>query len=136
MQNVKYPRLGEKVTYLKADEKGEVTNGEGIVQAVFLDPNRRVMVQVKDGEHAFNVDIFGINWTQATFNAYVDIIKNVVTVTEEGNELVKKTVSEYNEKVEALYNDAFGKPVEIEEQNDRPEETDEDGGQEEAHEAA
>lgn len=115
MNTAEYPMLGTKVKYLRADEKGKIFDGEGNVCAIYLDPNKRVMVQVKDGDNAYNVDFFGLNPTADTRKAYEKVIKEVTKITESGNKLVEKTVSEHNDKVSDAYTATLGAPVTMEE---------------------
>lgn len=121
---MKTPALGKLVKYIRADEAGELHEGEGSVQAVFLDPRNRAMVRVKDGEHDFNVDLMAINPDKAIFAAYDDLHKRVKEVSEEGNELVKVTVECYNAKVEDIYSELLGEPVEVETADDEQETND------------
>ena len=109
-----YPQIGETVSFLRADEQGAVTAGNGIVQAIHLDPRKRIMVLVKEGDEAHNVDIMTINWTEDTREDYEKCLVVVAELTSEGNELVRKTVDAYNVRVKDTYNGVLGHPVEIE----------------------
>ena len=120
MNTAEYPQIGTSVSYLRADDDGQVHQGNGIVQAVFLDPNKRIQAQVRDGEEAWNVDLFCINPNDDTRKAYAKLIKEVQGLTDEGNKLVQKTVSEYNDKVKAAYDAVIGEPVSFPEPQGEP----------------
>jgi len=108
METQKYPQIGKLVTYLRADEEGNIIEGSGSVEAILLDPRGRLMVRVKDGEDGFNIDIIAINYDKSSKDTYKELINGVVEITKEGNELVKKTVESYNAKVEDFYSRILG----------------------------
>lgn len=111
--NSLYPPIGTFVKYIRADAEGKIHQGEGQVRAIFLNPDRRQMVQVADGSNVWNVDLAVLNPTPETVKAYEELIVEVRVLTDEGNELVKKTVEEYNAKVEAAYLRVLGSPVDL-----------------------
>lgn len=119
MKTKEYPELGAKVKYLRADENGKMFEGKGNVQAIFLDPNKRVMVQVldrsADQDQVFNVDLMGIDYTGKTKVAYKKLIEAVQAKTQEGNEKAREIVKQYNDEVDALYSAELGAPVVLEE---------------------
>lgn len=109
-----YPEIGSHVSYVRADQDGQIYDGEGKVMAIFIGPDKRLMVQVRDLSNAWNVDLAAIN-PDADFRArYADAIFEVQRLTKEGNELVKKTVDEFNAKVEDAYRPVLGDFLEIE----------------------
>lgn len=111
---MKYPALGEKINYMRADAKtGALAFGVGIVRAIFLSEDQRPQVQVLDGENAWNIDLVAVNPTEETKKRYAALVSEVQKISAEGNELVKVTVSEYNEKVRAAYDRVLGAPVKV-----------------------
>ena len=124
-----YPEIGKGAKYIRADEDGNIAKGFGIVQAIFLDPNKRLMVQIKDGENAWNVDFYGINYTDEVAQGYADLIERVQKITEEGNNLVKETVERYNDAVAEAYTTVLGAPIKAEVPEDDEEDASEEGEQ-------
>lgn len=115
MDTAQYPRIGSYVKYLRADETGKIFTGSGNVRGIFLDPNDRVMVQVKDKDQAYNVDLYGINPTKASRASYKNLIDQVQEITKEGNVLVQKTVESYNTQVMTAYTELLGAPIHADE---------------------
>jgi mevalonate kinase len=113
MYTAEYPEIGKSVKYLRADDKGNIFRGFGIVRAIFLDPNDRVQVQVRDGDNAWNIDFFCINPTDETLQEYQEMIADVQRLTDEGNALVKEIVEKYNDLVKQAYDVIIGEPVEV-----------------------
>ena len=109
-----YPTIGQLVTYARADEKGEVHTGSGKVQAIFVGmPDRRLMVQVKEGDAAWNVDFAMIDHTPEELESYRAAVSQVQAITEEGNEKVRAIVAEYNAKVQDVYTETLGALIEV-----------------------
>ncbi len=124
--NTNQPALGSVVSYARADQNGAIHQGQGVVLALFLNPDKRPMVQVRDGQNAWNCDLVTINATPEQVEAYGLAIGQVQALTVEGNDLVKATVSDYNARVQEIYDNALGKPLEIPEpetQEPAPEES-------------
>lgn len=107
----KYPEIGSNVSYLRADDKGNIHKGTGIIRAIFLSPDKRLQAQVRDGDAAWNVDFFCINPDDHVHAAYAKMIADVQELTDEGNKLVRETVSSYNDKVKQVYDAVIGEPV-------------------------
>lgn len=121
MNNTEYPTLGTIVNFIRGNEKGDIFEGEGIVEAIHLDPRNRLMVRIKTNEldencnkRVYNVDLMAINCDDDTKALYADALKDVVGITKEGNDMVQKTVASYNGKVDAIYNKLLGDPVSCE----------------------
>ena len=110
-----YPELGTKARYMRATPEGEIIEGVGIVKAIFLDPRKRLMVQVVDIDTAasWNVDFIGINYADDMHEKYARVIEGVTDITLEGNKLVQETVKGYNEQVEELYTSVLGAPIDF-----------------------
>ena len=111
--NNEYPAIGTQVPYLRADDEGNIFDGVGTVMAIYLDPRNRLMVRIKQGQQDYNVDFIGLNYSEDTRKAYQDVIDRVKSVTVEGNEMVKATVASYNRKVDAIYSELLGDPVDV-----------------------
>ena len=97
---MQYPVLGSTVSYTRVDGSSTVS-GSGVVKAISLSPDDRVMVLV-DGH---NVDIATINASPETVQAYATLISEVDRVSQEGNAKIKELVEQYNGMVAALYAD-------------------------------
>tara|TARA_R110000851_G_scaffold332934_2_gene510501 strand:+ start:2167 stop:2532 length:366 start_codon:yes stop_codon:yes gene_type:complete len=112
---MKYPVIGEEINYMRATMSGEIFQGVGIAKAIFLDPRNRLMVGIVDTQSGdnWNIDLIGVNPSKATITAYEVIMGQVKDISEEGNKLVTETVAVYNDKVEALYTELLGAPVDF-----------------------
>lgn len=107
--------LGTKVDYIRQDtEKQELVKSEGIIKGIFLSPENRVLVNIKDGDSSYNVDYNAVNYTEEFENVYNDVLIKVKKVSKEGNDKVQELVSEYNDLVDEMYNTILGEPVEVE----------------------
>ena len=110
-----YPKLGEAVTFARATEKGEVFTGSGTVQAIFIgNPDRRAMVQVKEGGNAWNVDAAMINYTPEKLEEYRAAVAEVQSLTDEGNGKVREIIEDYNQRVAAVYVRVLGELIDSE----------------------
>lgn len=110
-----YPHIGSVVTYARADEKGEVHVGQGMVMAIFVgQPDRKLMVQVKEAGAAYNVDLAMIDHTPEELETYRAAVAEVQKLTDEGNAKVREIVAEFNAKVEEVYIRVLGEPVNVE----------------------
>ena len=108
-----YPEIGEKIKYIRCDKDGNMEEGYGVVRSIFLDPNDRPMVQVKDGQEAYNIDLYGVNPGEGARETYQKLIETVREIEAEGNALVKETVDRYNQSVSDAYSSVLGKPVKV-----------------------
>lgn len=88
--------------------------GEGVVTALFLNPDKRLMVQVKDGEKLVNVEAAMINASEETQNDYRAMVEAVDALSKEGNEALRKVADSYNAQVQEAFNSVLGVPVVIE----------------------
>ena len=108
-----YPDLNSTVKYVRQDyETKEMVKGEGTVNAVFLDPSNRVLVAVKDGDSKYNVDLNAINPDDEFAENYKTMLDEVKEVSKEGNDKSRAIVDEYNARVESLYSQILGAPLE------------------------
>lgn len=110
-----YPVIGQKHTYLRADQDGTIHEGRGTVVSIFLSPECRTMVQVHDGANVFNVDLGVLDYTPDERAAYSAMIADVQRLSAEGNAKARAIVDEYNGKVAALYSSFFGEPTDMSE---------------------
>ena len=109
----KYPEIGSQCSYIRSNAEGGTLVGFGTVTAVLLDPRGRVMVQVKDKQNTYNVDIMTINQDEAFHKKYTKAIEDVQRISKEGNDAIAKVAAEYNEQVDAIYNALLGDPIEL-----------------------
>ena len=95
-----YPMIGTKARYLTSD-KGDVTAHVGIVKAVMVSPtDGRLLVQlVNEAGDIHNADGFTVNYDEQDYDLFCDVMGKVEAISVEGNELVRKTIEKYNEKV-------------------------------------
>lgn len=109
--NSVYPKIAEKISFIRADGDGKTYEGEGIVRAIYIDPNLRVMVQVAevtDPSKVFGVDLTMVNPSEENKAAYRDLIAEVQALTNEGNDIVRKTIEDYNGRVQSAYDRVLG----------------------------
>ena len=109
-----YPELGSVVSYARADEAGAIHTGSGKVQAIFVHADRRAMVQVRDGDSAWNIDLAMINATPEKVAEYSAAIVEIKDLENRGNALVRDTVASFNDKVDAVYQRVLGDFIEME----------------------
>ena len=102
-----YPQLGETVKYIRQDhEAKKLASGEGIVRAIFLDPRQRPVVNVKDGENTYSIDLAAVNPVDGFEDLYKAKLEEINQVSDEGNAKAKAIVDEYNKRVDEMY-DSF-----------------------------
>ena len=111
---MEYPRLGSKIEYIRPTVEGEIISGVGMVKTIYLSDDKRPMVQVKDGENAWNIDLFCINPTDEETEQYGAMIAEVRRVSEEGNKKISILAAEYGEMVSNRYVDLFGEAIDLE----------------------
>lgn len=108
-----YPELNSSIKYIRQDyETKKIVSGEGIVKGIFLDPNNRVLVSVKDEENKYNIDLAAVNPTKEFTKLYKEKLKEITEISKEGNDKAQATVDEYNKLVDKIYDDLLGKPLE------------------------
>lgn len=88
-------------------------DGNGTVTALFLNPDKRRMVQVKDGANMVNVELACVDASEETKAAYMGMVETVDALTKEGNEAVRKVADGFNESVQMAYNIVLGVPVDV-----------------------
>lgn len=109
-----YPELGSTVHYARADQAGAVHQGAGKVQAIFVHADRRPMVQVRDGDTAWNIDLAMINPTPEKVAEYSSAIMEIKELEDRGNGLVKETIASFNAKVDEVYVRVLGDFIDME----------------------
>lgn len=103
--------LGQSVTYVKLDDKGEVVHGTGIVAAVFLNVDKRVQVRILDNSVAVNADYAAINTTSAGEERYIEGARLIRKRADEINDEIKKYTAAGNAELEVLYTKYLGEPI-------------------------
>lgn len=110
--------IGQTVTYYRCKPATETTektfiDGRGVAIAVFLNPDLRPMVQVKDGADVFNIDAAMINSTELARDKYRAMTDMVDKLQTEFNEKQADLVADYNNLIEAAYTSGIGEPVKL-----------------------
>ena len=110
--------IGQTVKYIrnKPDVKSganEYEEGEGVVTAFFLNPDKRLMAQIKVGENLVNVDLACVDPSESAKAEFKEMVEAVDALTSEGNAAVKVIVDDYNARVQAAYTAFLGEPVSI-----------------------
>lgn len=118
MQTASYPKIGSKVSFIRQGENGQAVEGTGTIQAVVLDPSKRLMVHLES-------DAVGAEGQKLRHNVHVNCLepsddfkaefesslKAIAAIGEEGNGKAKEIVAEYNQRVDAAYNAVLGEAV-------------------------
>lgn len=102
-------QLGEKYSYLRVSENGEVSECVGILKAVFLQDGRE-MAQFRDCETStvHNVYAHGIDYTSEVLSEFRDVFGKIQRLTDDGNSEIKKVQAYYQERVDDLYDAMLG----------------------------
>lgn len=123
-----YPKIGETIKFVRHDvERDEIVQGEGVVQAIVLDPDKRVVVHVRaeqgevDGDEAQTLDGFVyytiefacINPNEKMVEAFTKMVRDVKLMSEQANEKIQAIVEEDNAKIDAIRSKVLGDKLEI-----------------------
>lgn len=121
MKKENYPAMGAKVSFIRVTDEQKVLEGKGHIQAIFLDPNKRIMAQVREeaisndvDAKVWNIDLKCVEPSTETKKAYVELVKEIKDITEKGNTEAQKVVASFNEEIEEKYSALLGEPVELE----------------------
>lgn len=107
--------IGQTVKYVRnvpdmASKKNNFQEGEGFVIAQFLNADRRPMVQVKDGEHAVNVDLFAVNPSEEFIEAYKAMFAKIDELSNQANAEIKALTDKANADIQDVYTLTIGAP--------------------------
>lgn len=105
--------LGQKVSYVRLDEKNEEQAGEGVVHALFISPDKRIQVRVSDGDKVINVDFAAVNLTDAGKKLYFDGMRDIRARADEMNKKIKEATGSGNAELETMYVKLLGEPLKI-----------------------
>lgn len=119
MDTASYPRIGSKVSYVRQNERSQMVEGTGIVQAIVLDPSKRLMVhletdeldpetQQKTRKNVHVACLFPSDEFKAQFKATTEA---VIALGDEGNTKSRDIVAEYNQRVDAAFSLVLGEAV-------------------------
>lgn len=72
------------------------------------------MVQVRDGDTAWNIDLAMINPTPEKVAEYSSAIMEIKELEDRGNGLVKETIASFNAKVDEVYVRVLGDFIDME----------------------
>jgi len=114
METQEYIKIGTQVKYLRHDGELKVYQEKGIVRALFIDPDGRLMAQVKNGDNAYNVHYSTLDYKQPMIKVYKDLLQDIRSTSGEGDKLVQEIVDKYNEEVQNMTSSLLGKPLDIE----------------------
>lgn len=115
---IEQANIGAKVKYIRnvpdvETKENTYKEGEGVVVAVFLNPDRRPMVQIKEGDSTFNVDVACINPSEDDKERFKAMTEKVDAIAAEGNQKIKDIGVEYNNRVQAEYTAFLGYPLSL-----------------------
>ena len=119
MNTNELPKLGTKVNYYRFEKgdgakvKDKFKSGRGIVRSLHLNMDKRIMVQVADGEAVYNIDAVCVNCSDATKQSYKDMVVGVQAVADSSQKKAQAIVDEGTKAVEELYTATLGEPVTI-----------------------
>lgn len=120
--------LGKVVKFSRVDEKDEVQQGEGRIEAIFLAPDRRPQCRVVAGLRAdgkpqvFNVDFAGLDVGPLTpvmtppapdMPKYAAHIKAVRDTATNANVKIQELGKAANAEIDVLNTDYMGDPVPV-----------------------
>ena len=108
--------LGDKVTYIRQhmkDDAPTVSEGEGTIIGIGLDPDNRAIVLLKDGDERFNALMGCLNRDKEFHDAFRAAMTEIEAISKEGNEAVKVLAGTYNDRVCVIYDTLVGKPLDI-----------------------
>ena len=115
-----YPQMGSTIKYIRQNVNSEIETGSGVVVGLALDPNKRLIVHIEKplitpGAPAdrINVDLLGLNPTRDYIELYTNKMKEIKTLSNEGNDKMKRIMDQYNGLVEDLYSTILGQPIEF-----------------------
>ena len=117
MQLESYPKIGTKVKYIQhVGKTGEFIHSEGIIHAITMDPSMRLMAHLdivnKEGQSVkTNVDLRCLNPSDEFIEDFKKLTADILKISKEGNDIVKKTVELYNTRVAKAHDGILGKPV-------------------------
>lgn len=115
MSTKEYFKIGSQVNYLRHDNKLEVFEESGTLRAIFLNPDGRLMAQVKNGEEAYNVHYATLFHGGEMIKEYKDLLQDIRSTAGEGDDKASEVVAEYAKLVDGLTTALMGEVVEIEE---------------------
>lgn len=115
MKTASYPAIGQRVTFVRQGQNGEVVEGSGLIEGIILDPSKRLMVHLetteKNGDGASirrNVHVTCLNPSddfKAQFKAAQELVQSL---GDEGNGKVKEIVAGYNQRVDEAQEPVLG----------------------------
>jgi hypothetical protein len=106
--------VGDYVNYWANDSENKLQPASGNVTAIFLNPDNRLLVQVRSGEgKAVNVDYCLINASEDEAKAYRAAVAEADAIGMDGNAEVKALVDNYNERVQRHYDETIGPRIEL-----------------------
>lgn len=121
MKTATYPQLGTRVNFVRQGVGDGMVEGSGIIHAIVLDPNKRLMVQMETDEVneqgqkvRRNVHVTCLNPSDDFKAAFKSSLETVEALGNEGNGKVKETVAEYNKLVETAQEPVLGAVVSFE----------------------
>jgi hypothetical protein len=108
-----YPTIGTVVNFVRTNTLEAPEVGKGTVFGFGLDPNKRIMAHIEllGTTERVNVDLNCLEPTEEFIAAYAQTIKEIKSLSNEGNEKVKVLVEDYNKRVDNLYSKVLGEPI-------------------------
>lgn len=113
MNTQEYFKIGSEVKYLRHDTDLEVFEEVGIVRAIFIGVDDRLMAQMKSGDDAHNVHYITLGYEQSLIKEYKDLLQDIRSTSDDGDLLVEDIVDEYNGRVQDMTTALMGEPLEF-----------------------
>lgn len=118
MRTNTYPSLGQRVNFIRQGVGTEAVEGSGIIQGIFLDPSRRVMVNLETDEVnevgkkvRRSVHVTCLSSSEEFKAAFKASLETVEKLAEEGNSKSREIVAEYNQRVDEAQRGILGAEV-------------------------
>lgn len=99
--------IGTKTPYTRFAD-GKIIIGEGTIKGIGLDPDNRVVVLVRDGEHRFAIHKVALRNDPEFVKKFTVMSEKVMELGTEGNKKQDETGILYNGKINAVKDELLG----------------------------
>lgn len=118
MKTETYPKIGQRVDYVRQTSDGGVQTGTARILALTIDPNKRLMAHLDtekaEGSEKFNVHVTCLNPSAEFIDQFTKVMNDVTALSTEGNGKVSEVVAEYNQRVDVLQAEVLGEAISFE----------------------
>lgn len=105
-------RIGDTVNYIREHKDG-VSEGTATLTGIGLNPDKRVIVLLREGDKAFNTFEACVNPSPEFCEKFRVMVAEVEILAKEGNALLKSIAAGYDEKLAAKRDALLGEPLKI-----------------------